>query len=90
MKRESKLKAVIIVLVVLLAISIAYISIGIYQQAILQEQLDAYQQGAQYGYEQAILQVMQQASTCQPVPLFADNVTINMVAVECLQQLPAE
>jgi len=89
MKRESKLKAVIIVLVILLAISIAYISIGIYQQASLQNQLDAYQQGAQYGYEQAILQVMQQASTCQPVPLFADNVTINMVAVECLQQLPA-
>ncbi len=38
------------------------------------------------GYQVAILQVMQQASTCQPVPLTFGNQTINLIALECLQQ----
>jgi len=48
-----------------------------------------YQQGAQFGYEQAVVQIIQQGMTCEPVPLFANtdegNVTLNMIAVECLQ-----
>ena len=36
------------------------------------------------GYAFAIASVMQQAATCQPVPLTFDNQTINMIAVECL------
>ena len=51
-----------------------------------QEQLTVYQQGAQYGYEQAIIQVVQQAATCQQVPLRIQNQTINMIAVDCLKQ----
>ena len=51
-----------------------------------QEQIGIFQQGAQYGYEQAIIQVIQQAVTCQQVPLIVGNQTINMIAVECLQQ----
>jgi len=36
------------------------------------------------GYQIAILNIMQQATTCQPVPLTFENQTINLIAVECL------
>lgn len=75
-----------VILVVLLLIAFGYILLDKYQQGVEQQQLTMFQQGAQYGYGQAILQVMQQASTCQSVPLFAGNATINIVAIECIQK----
>lgn len=82
-------RAIILSLVVLIVLAFGYILIDKYQEGVLREQLMLFQQGAQYGYGQAILQVIQQASTCQAVPLFAGNVTINVVALECMQQVPA-
>lgn len=79
-------KTIIWVLAILLILTVAYVGIEKYQQNKQQEQLVIFQQGAQYGYQQAIIQIMQQASTCQQVPMFAQNQTINMIAVECLQQ----
>lgn len=85
----SKQKAAIVILAVLLALSLAYIGLGIYQQG----QITVFSQGAQYGYEQAVIQIMQQASACQQVPLYrgnaTENITVNLIAVECLQQAPA-
>ena len=46
------------------------------------------------GVTYAVASIMQQATSCQPVPLTFGNQTINMIAVECLppelfQQAPA-
>jgi len=38
------------------------------------------------GIELAVVSIMQQASSCQPVPLTYGEQTINLIAVECLQQ----
>ena len=38
------------------------------------------------GIEYAIVSIMQQAVTCESVPLTYQNQTINMIAIECLQQ----
>jgi capsular polysaccharide biosynthesis protein len=88
MLKEGKMKTlkIIIILSIFLALAmgyIAYIEISKYQ---VNKQISVYQQGAQAGYEQAILLIAQQASTCQPVPLIVENQTINLIAVECLQQ----
>lgn len=82
----NKQKLITLVIAILLIIAIAYIGVDKYTQAVQQEQLSIFQQGAQYGFEQAIIQIVQQASTCQQVPLIVGNTTINMIAVECLQQ----
>ena len=82
----NKTKMTIAVLVVLLVVSISYIVINKYQETKQKEQLNIFQQGAQYGYEQAIIQIVQQLSTCQQVPLIIQNQTINAIAAECLQQ----
>ena len=75
----------IIVLSVLLVLVIGYICIDKYQEKQQQKQLSIYQQGMQAGYKQAIMQLMQQAVTCQQVPVSVQNQTINLIAVECLQ-----
>lgn len=86
MKKINKQTWAIIVLAVLLVGTFVYIGVGKYNDVKQEEQLGIFQQGAQYGYEQAIYQLAQQAVTCQQVPIQVENTTINMIAVECLQQ----
>lgn len=79
-------KNLVIFLLVLLVLALAYIVFDKYTDYREQQQFEVYQEGLQVGYEQAVLQMMQQLSTCQTVPLHAGNSTLNAVAVECLQQ----
>ena len=74
------------ILVVCLVFAVGYIVFDKYQEAQQEEQLGIFQQGAQYGYEQAIVQLVQQAVTCQQVPISIENQTVNLIAVECLQE----
>jgi uncharacterized membrane protein (DUF485 family) len=82
----QKQKLALIVVSIALAMSIVYIAVDAYQAMMLQEQFNAYQQGVQVGYEQAVLALVQQVSTCQQVPVTYGNQTINVIAVACLQQ----
>lgn len=84
-KRINIEKIAIIILTILLVVAIGYIVVGKYEQKQNQMQLSVYQQGIQYGYEQAIIQIIQQSSTCRQVPLIIGNQTINLIAVECLK-----
>ncbi len=87
MRRDrNPMKIVVIVLSVFLLLALVYIGYSVYGSWSYGKQVAAYQQGAQNGYEQAILQVAQQAATCQQVPLNVQNQTITLIAVECLQQ----
>jgi len=91
MARSSRKMVVsVIVLLVLLVVAIVYIVYGIYMNQKLQEQQNILMQGAQLGYEQAISQLFQSAGACQQVPLTYNNQTINIIAVECLQQAQAQ
>ncbi|MBU0466042.1 MAG: hypothetical protein KJ718_04570 [Nanoarchaeota archaeon] len=85
-----KQRILMTILFVLLILSIGYILIDKYNEKRQQEQLNAFQQGAQAGYEQAVIQIVQQALTCQSVPLYVENQTINVIAVECLQKQPED
>ncbi|MCK5321613.1 hypothetical protein KAJ38_03470 [Candidatus Pacearchaeota archaeon] len=73
------------ILIVCLVLAVGYIVFDKYQEVQQEEQLSIFQQGAQYGYEQAIVQLVQQAVTCQQVPISIKNQTVNLIAVECLQ-----
>lgn len=79
-------RRVILILTILLILAVGYILISLYAGWKQQRDLQLMQSGAQYGYEQAIVQLAQQASTCQQVPLKVENQTINIIAVDCLQQ----
>jgi len=83
-------KSLTVLLLVLLVLALAYIAFDKYVDYLDKKQFEVFQSGAQYGYEQAIVQIMQQLSTCQAVPLYAGNSTLRAVAVECLQQASAQ
>ena len=70
----------LIFIVVVLAGVVVY-TLGV-KPAISGYVVDAQNQGIEF----AVLSIMQQAATCQTVPLTFENQTINMIAVECLQQ----
>ncbi len=80
---NKKVSILIVVLIVLLLLALGYIFYDAYTQYTQQKEFSAFQQGAQAGYEQAIIQVVQQATTCNQVPLRVGNDTINIIAVGC-------
>lgn len=76
----------ILVLVVLLFASLVYIGLDKYLDQKEDKEVQIYQQGLQIGYQQAILQVAQEAVKCNPVPLVIGNQTLNVVWVDCLNR----
>ncbi len=76
----------IIVLSFFLIFALGYIGISKYNSYNQEKDLGIFQQGSQYGYEQAIVQIAQMATTCKQVPLRVENQTMNMIAVDCLNQ----
>ena len=69
---------IIIVLGIIILVGLCYFLIPKYN-------LSQQREGFQIGYDQAIVEVLQQASTCQQVILRYQNFTLNLFAVECLQ-----
>jgi len=86
LKGQNLLLAILVVLLVIAVLFIAVMQIRDYNARKLQAREEVYQQGMQRGYEIAVKQLMEQLSTCNKIPLFADNVTMDAVAVECLQE----
>ena len=80
--KEDKSKiliAVLALLVLVLGTVVAY-SFAV-KPVISGYATNAQNQGVQY----AVLSIMQEAAKCQQVPLTFGNQTINIIAVECLQ-----
>ncbi len=81
----KKDKILIMFLVVVIVVLFLYVVIDNYNESKQEKENVLLQQGAQLGYEQAIAQIVQQAVTCQQIPITFQNQTINLIAVECLQ-----
>ena len=81
MKME-KARIALLAVTVALVLSLGYIAMTEYQRVMTQEQFSAYQQGVQIGYQEAVRQLLEQASTCQQVPVTMNNLTLNLIAVE--------
>lgn len=77
--------AIIIILALLLSSAVAYIAEDKYHQFQDTQRALGAQEGFKEGYQKAILEISQLASTCQQVPLVIGNTTLNVVAVDCLR-----
>ena len=86
MGKTKTLVTIVIVLALLLVVAVGYIVFDKYKAKVVQQQVGIYQQGIQQGQQQALNAVYQQALTCKPTPIVMNNQTINIIAVECLQQ----
>lgn len=79
---RDKTRLVIVILTLLVLILASFV---IYAFAI-KPTISGYAINAQnQGIEFAVISIMQQAASCQQVPLTFGNQTINLIAVECLQ-----
>jgi len=85
----KKIAVSMVVLIVLLVLAVGYIGYDKYSDWKQAQEFDIYQEGANLGYEQAVSQLFQGAIQCQQVPVTYQNQTINIIAVECLQQQAA-
>lgn len=83
---ENKWFITSVILGVFLLLTVGYLAVTQYNQFQRQQQTTAFQEGAQAGFQRAVVQVIQQSRNCEPVPLNAGNTTVNVVAVECLEQ----
>ncbi len=76
MKLDKK-GLIIMVLALIIIIGVLYVTIPRYN---IRQQ----SKGFNMGIQETIVFIIQQASTCQQIPLIMNNQTINMIAVECL------
>ena len=81
MKREN---TIIFILALLLILAAAYIGFTKYNSWRNSEEQQIFAEGAQYGYEQAVIQIVQESLSCEQVPLIVENETINIIAVDCI------
>lgn len=72
----------LVVLVFLVIGAFGYIGYDKYLEMNQEKQILVFNQGAEY----AIVQIAQNAATCQQVPLTIGNQTINLIWTECLGQ----
>lgn len=84
--KMDKKKIVVVVLAALLIGAFGYFGIGKYNDGMQEKEIEIFQQGAQYGFESAVVQAVQLAVTCEKVPFRIENQTIDMIAVDCLSQ----
>ena len=80
--KEDKSKILVLCLIAIIVILLGFVMYSF----VVRPALNGYavrlrNEGLQY----AVTSIMQQAITCQPVPLTFQDQTINMIAVDCLQ-----
>jgi len=78
-KKVDKKDVVIVILVILILVTLSYIAFQKYNEL----RISDFKKGAVYGYQQAIIEIVQKSENCQQVPLFVNNKTINFVNVNC-------
>lgn len=86
MKRGKKkiLKISIIVLVALLLLAGGFFGFKAYKSWRFEKDAGIFEEGFNYGYTSAIVQVMNISYTCQPFPVYVGNQTRELIAIDCL------
>jgi hypothetical protein len=75
---KKKKLIITIILGILLVGIIGYVGLDKYQETL--------RESAIAGYDYALMSILQIAVKCEQVPITFENQTINLIAVECLQQ----
>ena len=84
MKKLNKWVLISIILAVLLLSSLVYIGVKNYKTAKEKERSEIFLQGAQYGAQSAVLQLIQSGADCKPVDVYIQNETMQFIDVSCL------
>jgi len=83
-KKINKWVLISIILAVLLISLLVYIGVKSYKFAKESEKNDIFLQGAQYGYQNAVANLMQSGADCKPVDVYIQNETMQFIDASCL------
>jgi len=72
------------VLAILLIAGVVYVCAVKYKEARTTEKIAILQAGIQAGYEQAVLQLMDEAAKCRPFSVHSGNESMQLIDVSCL------
>ena len=90
LKKKSKSKLWFWLLGIVLVLALGYIGYDKYSDYRYDEAEGFYQEGAYFGYNSAVIQIVEQVNTCKSIPInYKDtdgNHTINVFKIECLSQ----
>jgi len=83
-------KIILSLIITALVCSVGYIVYDLYTEYQLTHDQELVQEAMQYGASQVIQEMQRQVVTCEPMPFPVGNLTISLIAVECLQQEPQD
>lgn len=75
-------KGVIIFIIILIGASV-YFAYDSFQSHISEQETEAFNLGAQYGYESGLQEIFDQAVICKFVKLTDENLTVNLIDPRC-------
>lgn len=85
-KKGDKRKIWIILifaLIVLVLLVGGYFGVKAYGKHKFNKELDIFQQGINYGYTQAVLQIINVSDSCEPFPIYVGNISRELISVTC-------
>ena len=82
--RNKPWRIVLAVAIILVIIAGVYFGIRIYKTYRGNRNYYIFEQGFNYGYSEAVMQIINISDSCQPFPVYAGNDTRNLISVDCL------
>ena len=83
-KKINKWVLISIILAVLLVSLLVYFGVKSYKESRENEKNEIFLQGAQYGYQNAVANLMESGADCQTVDVYVQNETMQFIDVSCL------
>ena len=84
---NKSLKIGIAVFIVLLLAVGGYFLFKEMKDSKAEKEMNIFQQGFNYGYTSAVIQIINISDACQPFPVYLGNETRTLVSMDCLQRM---
>ena len=86
MFQDKKIPVLKIVLAAWLILATLYVIYGEYNRLNMVVAQTSYNAGYQEGYQDSVVQLLNEVAKCQPVPITFNNQQVEVIGVACLQQ----
>ncbi|MGY4884079.1 MAG: hypothetical protein ACP5NZ_00690 [Nanobdellota archaeon] len=83
---SKKFKILIIAFVIVVLLVAGYFGYKAYKSARNERDFKLLEQGFNYGYTSAVIQIMNVSDSCQPFPVYVGNESRVLISVNCLNK----
>lgn len=83
---KSLMIGLTVLIVLILAVG-AYFLFKELKESKSEKEMNIFQQGFNYGYTSAVIQIINISDGCQPFPIYLGNESRTLVSMDCLQRM---